>query len=52
MSSNGNRISTRSLNLAKGINSTGISTSGLTQGLYFVNITGGDKPITVKLVVE
>ncbi len=52
MGSNGNRISTRSMNLAKGSNSASISTSGLTQGLYFVNITGGDKPITVKLVVE
>ena len=52
LGSNGNRVSNRSFNLVKGVNSTNISTSGLTQGLYFVNITGGDKPITVKLVVE
>ncbi len=52
MSSNGNSITSRSLNLAKGVNSAGISTSGLAQGLYFVNIAGGAKPITMKLIVE
>ncbi len=52
MSSSGYRISNRMVNLVTGINTASINTTGLAQGLYLVSVTGGDKPVTLKLVVE
>ncbi|HTE11700.1 MAG TPA: PA14 domain-containing protein, partial [Chitinophagaceae bacterium] len=52
MGSNGYRISNRAINLVRGTNTTNINTNALAQGLYLISITGGTKPLTVKLIVQ
>ncbi len=52
VNSNGFIISTQKANLLAGVNTTSINTSMLGQGFYIVNITGGDKPVNIKLLVE
>jgi len=52
MGNNGYHISNQTVNLVRGINTTNINTTSLAQGLYLVSITGGNKPLTIKLVVN
>ncbi|HTE13398.1 MAG TPA: PA14 domain-containing protein, partial [Chitinophagaceae bacterium] len=52
MSSNGNRTSNQTINLVKGINITTVHTNALAQGLYLISITGGNKPLTMKLIIQ
>ncbi|HTE12030.1 MAG TPA: PA14 domain-containing protein, partial [Chitinophagaceae bacterium] len=52
MSSNGNRTSNQTINLVKGINITTVNTNALAQGLYLISITGGNKPLTMKLIIQ
>jgi len=49
---NGNIVAMQRVNLVAGINTAMVSTYGLAQGLHAIHITGGDKPLIVKLVVE
>jgi len=49
--SSGSILSTQKVNLVRGINTTGISTSALVQGLYIIHISGIDKPVNLKLMV-
>lgn len=52
INSNGCHISNRIVNLVKGINTAIINTAGLAQGLYLVSIKCGEKPVTLKLVIN
>jgi len=52
ISSNGALTATSRLNLVAGINTTALNTYGLVRGFHAINITGGDKPLNLKLVVE
>ena len=52
INSNGNVISTQQLNLLPGMNITTVNTTALGQGFYILRITGGDKPVNIKLLVE
>ena len=51
-SNNGSRISARTVSLVQGINNISVNTSGLTQGLYVIIVTGAEKPVSLKLIVE
>jgi len=51
VNSSGSILSTQKVNLVRGINTTGISTSALAQGLYIIHISGIDKPVNLKLMV-
>ena len=51
-SSNGRMVSTEKIKLVTGINTATINTRGLAQGLYIITVTGGSKPINLKLLVE
>ena len=52
MSSNGALISNETINLVKGINSTIIKTNTFAHGLYLIGINNGNKPLTVKLIIN
>jgi hypothetical protein len=52
VSSDGFIISTQKVNLVAGTNTTTVNTSLLGQGFYVISITGGDKPVNIKLLVE
>jgi|GEM_PF-819641 len=51
-SNNGSRISARTVNLVQGTNNISVNTSGFTQGLYVIIVTGAEKPVSLKLIVE
>lgn len=51
-SSNGRLVSTEKIKLVTGTNTAMINTRGLAQGLYIITVTGGSKPINLKLLVE
>jgi len=50
--SNGAIISNKKLNLVAGINRTTVNTYGLAQGFHVIRITGSDKPLNLKLVIQ
>ena len=51
-SSNGRLVSTEKVKLVTGLNTAMINTRSLAQGLYIITVTGGSKPINLKLLVE
>jgi hypothetical protein len=52
ISSHGAIIGVTKVNLVAGVNHTTVNTFGLAQGFHVIKITGADKPLNLKLVVQ
>jgi len=52
VSSNGVIVGSKKVNLVAGINNTNVNTYGLAQGFHVIRITGSDKPLNLKLVIQ
>jgi hypothetical protein len=50
--SSGRMMRSQRITTGAGTNNHSIGTSELRPGIYFVTVTGGDKPVTLKLVVQ